>query len=81
MTSDTLADLPEEMVSFTLLNSGPSLLAPRIGRLSLAGRKPLTTPCYLPITSRGALPHVTHDTIRDQMSINSLYIALEDCTF
>ncbi|KAJ9407186.1 hypothetical protein DTO045G8_5035 [Paecilomyces variotii] len=65
--------------SFSLLNpSGPSILAPRLGSLHIAGRKPQRTPHYVPITSRGTVPHVAHDVMRDHVKIDSIYIGLED---
>ena len=79
MKSDLLSESPGEM--FGLLDSAPTLLAPRLGRLALPSRKPLLTPNYVPITSRGALPHVAHDVMRDHMSIGCLYVGLEDCGF
>lgn len=79
MTSNSLSNLPDEMFKFTLLDAVPSILAPRLARLSLRAGRQLATPHYLPISSRGALPHVSHDNIRDDMSICGLYVALEDC--
>src|SRR5690625_173250 len=79
MSFGTNPGLPDEMLSFNVLNSAPSVLAPRLGRLSLEGRKALQTPCYVPLTSRGTLPHITHDMMRDHTSIGSLYVGLEDC--
>ncbi|KAJ9302929.1 hypothetical protein DTO271G3_303 [Paecilomyces variotii] len=65
--------------SFSLLNpSRPSILAPRLGSLHIAGRKPQRTPHYVPITSRGTIPHVAHDVMRDHVKIDSVYIGLED---
>ncbi|EFW16060.1 hypothetical protein D8B26_006213 [Coccidioides posadasii str. Silveira] len=78
MNSNSPNNLADEMHGFTLLNSAPSILAPRLGRLCLKGRKPIQTPHYVPITSRGAVPHVSHDTMRDHMSVQSLYAGLED---
>ncbi|PGH32373.1 queuine tRNA-ribosyltransferase [[Emmonsia] crescens] len=78
MQSELLAELPDEMFSFSLLGSTPTLLAPRLGRLALAGRKPIQTPNHVPITSRGALPHMSHDMMNEQMSIGTLYAAFED---
>lgn len=80
MASDIPPDHSGEMLSFSLLSHPPTQLAPRLGRLCRVGRKPILTPGYLPITSRGVLPHVSHDNIKEHMSIASLYVALEDCT-
>lgn len=79
MQPESLAELPDEMFSFSLLGFTPTLLAPRLGRLALTGRKPIQTPNHVPITSRGVLPHVSHDIMNDRMSIGSLYAAFEDC--
>ncbi|PGG96716.1 hypothetical protein AJ79_09486 [Helicocarpus griseus UAMH5409] len=78
MQSELLAELPDEMFSFSLLGSAPTLLAPRLGRLALAGRKPIQTPNYVPITSRGALPHVSHDMMNERLPVDSLYAGFED---
>lgn len=64
---------------FNVLHPAPAVFAPRVGMFALPGRKPVHTPHYLSLTSRGAVPHLTQDVIRDHTSINSLYIALEDC--
>jgi queuine tRNA-ribosyltransferase subunit QTRTD1 len=76
--SPDLSQLPPEMLEFALLKaSGP--LAPRLGRLSLPGRKSILTPAFLGNTSRGAVPHISQDNFRN-CSINGVYVALEDCT-
>ncbi|KAL1848426.1 hypothetical protein Plec18170_008024 [Paecilomyces lecythidis] len=69
----------ETLSSFSLLNpSTPSILAPRLGSLNVAGRKPQRTPHYVPITSRGTAPHIAHDVMRDHAQIDSVYVGLED---
>lgn len=70
-----------DMINFTLLSSSEPVMAPRLGHLAVTGRKAISTPHYLPVTTRGAVPHVTHDMMRDQTTISSLYVGLEDCTF
>lgn len=79
-TTPTERGLPSNMVSFNILGSPASIMAPRTGSLSIAGRKALSTPHYIPLTTRGSVPHIAHDVMRDQTSISSLYIGLEDCT-
>lgn len=69
---------PSEM-TFRVLGSPAPILAPRVGKLAVAGRKPLSTPHYIPLTSRGTVPHVAHDMLRKETAINSLYVGLEDC--
>lgn len=66
------------MVTFALSPAAP-ILAPRVGSLAIAGRKPLTTPHYLPLSSRGTMPHISHDVLRDHTALNSVYVGLEDC--
>ncbi|KAJ5620856.1 hypothetical protein N7510_004840 [Penicillium lagena] len=65
------------MVTFALSPAAP-ILAPRVGSLAIAGRKPLTTPHYVPLSSRGTMPHISHDVLRDHTALNSIYVGLED---
>lgn len=76
-TNHSLGQLPEEM--FTLIKTSSQSLGPRLGRLSLAGRKQIETPHYLANTSRGVVPHITQDTFRRDTHISGAYYALEDC--
>ncbi|KAF7596592.1 hypothetical protein BBP40_000993 [Aspergillus hancockii] len=79
MGSNASQRSPDEMVNFSLLNSATtSILAPRLGKLTLAGRNAILTPHYIPLTSRGALPHISHDVMREQTAIGGLYFGLED---
>ena len=70
--------LPPEMLQFTLLNT-TTALAPRLGRLSLPGRKTLLTPQYIGNTSRGVVPHITQDNFHRHTDIGGVYVGLEDC--
>lgn len=54
-------------------------LAARVGRFVLPNRKPIQTPHYITITSRGAVPHISPDLVRNSTAIGSLYVGLEDC--
>lgn len=81
MGSDMPSQSAGEMFNFSLLGSSASILAPRVGRLTIAGRKPISTPHYIPLTSRGAVPHLAHDVMRDSTSIGSLFFGLEDCMY
>ncbi|KAL2787153.1 tRNA-guanine(15) transglycosylase-like protein [Aspergillus keveii] len=78
MVADNSQRPSDEMFNFSLLGSAAAVLAPRLGRLSIAGRKPISTPNYVPLTSRGAVPHLAHDVMQDNTSIESLFIGLED---
>lgn len=52
----------------------------RLGRLCLPNRVPVQTPAYVPVTSRGTIPHLTSDNLERHTSFESAYMALEDCT-
>ena len=51
----------------------------RLGTLSCHGRITINTPHYVALTSRGAVPHLTQDMLRDNTAIKGMYAALEDC--
>jgi queuine tRNA-ribosyltransferase len=73
-----LGQLPTEMLEFTLLKT-TGALAPRLGRLSLPGRKSILTPDFIGNTSRGVIPHVSQDNFRKSVDLGGVYVALEDC--
>ncbi|GAM36265.1 hypothetical protein TCE0_018r05224 [Talaromyces pinophilus] len=62
----------------TVHASSPGGLAARVGKFVLPNRKPIQTPHYITITSRGAVPHISPDIVRNSTSIGSLYVGLED---
>jgi queuine tRNA-ribosyltransferase subunit QTRTD1 len=74
-----VSQLPHEMLDFALLKT-TGALAPRLGRLTLAGRKPILTPALLNNTSRGVVPHISQDNFAKYVGSNGVYVALEDCT-
>ncbi|GES65714.1 tRNA-guanine transglycosylase family protein [Aspergillus terreus] len=79
MDPETSPSTPHAMVNFTLLTpSTASVLTPRLGTLAFAGRKPISTPNFVSLTSRGAVSHISHDVMREQTAIGSLYFGLED---
>ena len=80
VNGETFSQLPAEMLSFTLAQFEVSSMGARLGRLLRAGKKPLFTPGYVATTSRGVVPHVSHDVLRKHTAIQGVYIALEDCT-
>ncbi|PBP20140.1 tRNA-guanine transglycosylase family protein [Diplocarpon rosae] len=59
-------------------HSDSSLLAPRLGRLSLPGRRDLLTPDYLAVSSRGVVAHLTPDVIISHTHFTGVHMALED---
>lgn len=76
--SSRLTQLPSEMLSFTITRA-VALSTPRLGRLSLAGRKDILTPAFIGNTSRGAISHLTPDIQAQHTSIGGVYMAVEDC--
>ncbi|KAI5270895.1 tRNA-guanine transglycosylase [Aureobasidium subglaciale] len=50
----------------------------RTGVLSLPNRKPISTPHYLALASRGAIPHLTQDNVAKHTDICGAYMAAED---
>jgi queuine tRNA-ribosyltransferase subunit QTRTD1 len=77
-TAEKLSQIPEEMLVFTL-ESALQRSGPRVGRLALQNRAPISTPNFVSITSRGVVPHLSHDNIARHTNIRSLYFGLEDC--
>lgn len=73
---------PEEMFKIVrpAVGSAVSGQAARLGQLSLPGRPVLETPAFIAVTSRGTVPHVTHDNIIKHTAIRGGLMALEDCT-
>ncbi len=59
----------------------PNAAGPRLGRLSIPGRRDLETPNFFAITSRGVVPHLTPDVIASHTKIGGVHIALEDCEY
>jgi queuine tRNA-ribosyltransferase subunit QTRTD1 len=78
--SESIPALPDEMLSFMLAQFEVNSLGPRLGQLLRNGRAPLQTPHYIATTSRGVVPHISHDVLQRHTSIRGAYIALEDCT-
>jgi len=79
-TNGEISRLPTEMLSFTLtqLKLSPRTNL-RLGTLLGQGRPPITTPHYVVPTSRGIVPHLSHDIMQRQTSISMAHVALEDC--
>ncbi|KAK2603714.1 hypothetical protein QQS21_004090 [Conoideocrella luteorostrata] len=50
----------------------------RLGRLCIPGRRPIETPSYTAVTSRGAIPHLTPDNVTKHTNLGAAYMALED---
>ncbi|KAJ5573791.1 uncharacterized protein N7459_008218 [Penicillium hispanicum] len=69
---------PASTMTFSVLGPAAPVLAPRVGTLALAGRKTISTPHHIPLTTRGAVSHIAHDVVRKETAFNSLYAGLED---
>lgn len=69
----------ERILSFKKLGRGSNDNESRRGEIHFPGRKIIETPHYVALSSRGAVPHLSQDVMRDHTSINGLYAALEDC--
>ncbi|KAJ2898510.1 tRNA-guanine(15) transglycosylase-like protein [Zalerion maritima] len=52
--------------------------AARLGRLSVPGRNAVSTPNFIALTSRGAIPHLTPDVLQRHVQPPGAYLALED---
>ncbi|CAD6500376.1 BgTH12-07553 [Blumeria graminis f. sp. triticale] len=51
---------------------------PRLGKLLIRGRRPIETPNFFGITSRGVIPHITPDVMASHIQVGGVHIALED---
>lgn len=73
---------PDSAMCFRLLapvvKDAASRSGPRLGRLSI-NKVTLETPTFVAPASRGAVPHLSHDNLRDHTNIKGIYVALEDC--
>ncbi|KAF1962521.1 tRNA-guanine transglycosylase [Byssothecium circinans] len=76
-TASNLDQLPPEMLDFTILKT-TGALAPRLGRLSVPGRKTVLTPGFIGNTSRGIIPHISQDNFGKCGGFEGVYIPLED---
>ena len=70
---------PSSGPSFKVVKPVNHEVGARLGCLSFPGRQALETPDYIAVSSRGAVPHLSQDTMRDSTSIKGLYAGLEDC--
>lgn len=76
------ADMATRRAAFQILKSaGKGTASARLGRLSLAGRKPIDTPNYVAMSSRGVIPHLTPDMVQKHTEFGAAHMALEDCKY
>ena len=65
---------------FELLRSATTNVGvPRLGRLTIANRRVIETPNFLPVASRGVIPHLTPDNVTKHTTFDGAYMAIEDC--
>ena len=76
--ADKLSQMPEEMLAFTV-ESASQRCGARLGTLAARNRKAIATPNYVCATSRGVVPHLSHDNLFRHTKIRSMYFGLEDC--
>ena len=77
--ASSMPQLPQELLSFNILRTASTDNDARLGQLLHHGRPPIDTPHYFAISSRGTVPHMTPDMMRDETSIRGMYTGLEDC--
>ena len=70
---------PSRSLSFDIKGLMSNHDGARLGRLTLSGRVAMDTPHYVAVSSRGTVPHISQDMMRDNTQIRSMYTALEDC--
>ncbi|TGO23255.1 hypothetical protein BPAE_0138g00080 [Botrytis paeoniae] len=79
MSAVNMAPKNPTRLGFQILNTlDHNASGPRIGRITLEGRKDLETPDFLAITSRGVIPHMTPDVIAAHAKVPGVHFALED---
>ena len=81
MMNGDSADMATTRAGFSILKASAHAPATaRLGRLSLPGRKPIDTPNFVAMTSRGVIPHLTPDFVQKSTDFGAAHMALEDCT-
>jgi hypothetical protein len=84
LEADSLARLPnamlKSMLKFVIEHAASSETAARLGQLTARGRPTINTPLYIAPTSRGVIPHLSHDNLQKHTRISAVYVPLEDCT-
>ena len=77
--SEEAAAQGAEGMGFQILKTAVGGGGARLGRLCLPNRAPVQTPAYVPVTSRGTIPHLTSDNVDRHTSFDAAFMALEDC--
>lgn len=81
MSSEAVGDCPQALgdTMFSITKPSASTNSARLGVLRLPNRKPIQTPHYIALGSRGAIPHLTQDNVVKHTDIRGVYMAVEDC--
>lgn len=69
----------EAMLQFRIVRMTGGSAGARLGQLSRKNRGVIDTPHYIPVTSRGVVPHLSQDMLRKHTDVKGAYVALEDC--
>jgi hypothetical protein len=80
LEADSPARGPKAMLKFVIEHATSSETAARLGQLTARGRPAINTPHYIAPTSRGVIPHLSHDNLQKHTRISAAYVPLEDCT-
>ncbi|KAI9763550.1 MAG: hypothetical protein M1835_007783 [Candelina submexicana] len=76
---EKVKQFPQKMLSFSCLRSpAKNRLGPRLGRLAPPSSARIETPHYIALTSRGAIPHLSPDLLKEHADIRGVHVALED---
>jgi len=78
LEADSPARLSDAMLKFVLEHAASSETAARLGQLTAWGRPTINTPHYIAPTSRGVIPHLSHDNLQKHTRISAVYVPLED---
>ncbi|APA05934.1 hypothetical protein sscle_01g007040 [Sclerotinia sclerotiorum 1980 UF-70] len=79
MSAINMAPKSSTRLGFQILSTlDHNTSGPRLGRITVEGRKDLETPDFLAITSRGVIPHMTPDVIAAHARLPGVHFALED---
>ncbi|KAK0392273.1 hypothetical protein NLU13_1769 [Sarocladium strictum] len=77
--NEDAANMATTRVGFHILKSSArGTPSARLGTLSISGRKPIDTPNFVALTSRGIVPHLTQDMVHKATDFGAAHMALED---
>lgn len=81
-SSDVKRAMTTKRVSFEIIAPASTHVdGPRLGKVSCVGRKDVDTPNHFALGSRGAVQHLSQDTVRDHTDMKGMHTALEECEY